>query len=85
MKSISFKIYKLVLHYFRDVFGGEAMEDYVILEHSDKFDSIICSSLGDITCNGEKELVIGTYGKVNYFVVNIMFLIVSFFVDDTCI
>ena len=50
------------------------MEDYVILEHSDKFDSIICSSLGDITCNGEKELVIGTYGKVSYFVENNMFL-----------
>lgn len=49
---------------YKNVFGGETMDDYIILDHSDKFDSIICSSLGDITCNGYKELVIGTYGKM---------------------
>ena len=50
----------------RNVFGGETMDDYIVLDHSDKFDSIICSSLGDVTCNKDKELVIGTYGKVSF-------------------
>ena len=35
-----------------------------MLPSSDEHDSITCSALGDVTFDGQKELILGTYGKV---------------------
>lgn len=36
----------------------------LLLPSSDQYDSVLCGTLGDITCNGQQELILGTYGKV---------------------
>lgn len=36
----------------------------VVLNESDQYDSVTCSCVADVDCDGQHEIVLGTYGQV---------------------
>ena len=38
----------------------------VVLPKSDHFDSVTCSAIADLDLDGDNEIILGTYGQVNY-------------------
>ena len=36
----------------------------VVLNESDHYDSVTCSCVADVDCDGQHEVVLGTYGQV---------------------
>ena len=40
------------------------LDDMVVLNESDQYDSVTCSCVADVDCDGQHEIVLGTYGQV---------------------
>lgn len=47
---------------FLDV-ATKGLDDMIVLDQSDQFDSVTCSRVKDIDCDGKKEIILGTYGQ----------------------
>ena len=42
----------------------KGLDDMVVLNESDQYDSVTCSCVADVDCDGQHEIVLGTYGQV---------------------
>ena len=43
--------------------ASKGLSDMVILNDSDQYDSVTCSCISDIDCDGNNEVILGTYGQ----------------------
>ena len=57
----------------------EGFGNPLVLPDSHKHDSVLCVELADVDWDGQKEILLGTFGKVRIYLVMSAVIILSFY------